>query len=285
MCAGVTVAVGKLVSAGVTSLSYVFFLSLMSVFISVIWIKFKKYPIEFLSKDKLLVFYGHIACSFLAIWTFWEGTRLMNAGVASFSVRIELIFVLIISWIVFRERMTKFDLIGACLIFLGASLMGAKVTSFNEGGLSNSFFSSKGGLLMLASGASFAGAEAFANRLAGSIHSSSLVLWRSLALSGLYAIAMGFSQDVSVPTLVDGLVIALAAFLGPFLARIFFMEALPEIGLAKASLLSQLEPVVTTIVAWGILGELISPLDSVGGGLVLAGCLALNLNLSLKQES
>jgi drug/metabolite transporter (DMT)-like permease len=49
----------------------------------------------------------------------------------------------------------------------------------------------------------------------------------------------------------------------------FFLASLPRIGAARASLLSTIEPVVTVLLAAALLGDRLSPVQLVGGALVL----------------
>lgn len=68
---------------------------------------------------------------------------------------------------------------------------------------------------------------------------------------------------------IAGTVVAVTAFLG----------ALELIGPSRASILSTLEPVVTVVLAYLILGERLGPVQLVGGALVLAACVMLQLRL------
>ncbi len=279
IAAGATVAVGKLVSANLPSLAYVLLLTVFSGLMTWIWMITKKEPLAKVPADVMRSFSGHVLCSFLAIWTFWQGTKLMEAAVASFSVRIELVFVLILSWLFLKERLRPIEMIGAVVIVFGTSLMGLDFGA----GVGISMFhwesmTSNSGVLMLVSGASFAGAEVFAKNLSLKIAPASLVVWRSLALVFCYILAMLITSEAWVlPLTKDLALIALAALLGPVLARIWFMESLRRITLGRASLLAQVEPVVTLGVAWVLLGESGALSDSVGSILILIGCILLHL--------
>ena len=49
--------------------------------------------------------------------------------------------------------------------------------------------------------------------------------------------------------------------------------ALRHISATKASIVSSLEPVVATVIAWAWLGETFGPTQLVGGAVVIAGIL------------
>jgi drug/metabolite transporter (DMT)-like permease len=54
-----------------------------------------------------------------------------------------------------------------------------------------------------------------------------------------------------------------------------FLASLPRIGAARASLLSTLEPVVTVLLAAALLGDRLSPLQLLGGALVLVAVITV----------
>jgi drug/metabolite transporter (DMT)-like permease len=51
---------------------------------------------------------------------------------------------------------------------------------------------------------------------------------------------------------------------------------LRRVGPTTASIVSNAEPVVTVLLAFAVFGELLAPLQLLGGGLVLAGVLVLS---------
>ncbi len=63
--------------------------------------------------------------------------------------------------------------------------------------------------------------------------------------------------------------IAAIALLSTVVAMIAFFGGLKRIGPAAASIASTLEPVVTVILAWLVLGESLAPIQIAGGALVL----------------
>lgn len=278
IAAGATVAVGKLVSQTLPSLMYVFLLTVFSGAMTFLWMRFRNEPLVRIPSGVMKSFIGHVACSFIAIWTFWQGTKLMEAAVASFSVRIELVFVLALSWYYFRERLKSTELIGALGIIVGTSLMGLDFGTHSLEFFQIENLTSNGGLLMLVSGATFAGAEVFAKNLSLRMAPSNLVVWRSSALAMLYFIAMAISSsNWTLPNSGDLVFIGVAALLGPVLARIWFMEALRRTTLGRASLLAQIEPVVTLVFAWFLSGESAAMSDGVGAAFILVGCILLHL--------
>lgn len=58
-------------------------------------------------------------------------------------------------------------------------------------------------------------------------------------------------------------------------AVLFFWMGVKQIGASKASIISTVEPPVTVLLAWFILGERLTPIQLLGGVLILAGVVIL----------
>jgi drug/metabolite transporter (DMT)-like permease len=69
--------------------------------------------------------------------------------------------------------------------------------------------------------------------------------------------------------------VAAIAIVSTVIAIIAFFAGLKRVGPAVASIVSTLEPVVTVALAWIVLGETLSPIQLVGGALVLAAAISL----------
>ncbi|MCI0475076.1 MAG: DMT family transporter [Anaerolineales bacterium] len=71
----------------------------------------------------------------------------------------------------------------------------------------------------------------------------------------------------------------LALVLGPTLGAIWFFTAgLRSVPASNASILATLEPVLASVLAFILLGERLELLQMIGGGMVIGGVIALNLN-------
>ena len=77
-------------------------------------------------------------------------------------------------------------------------------------------------------------------------------------------------REPSFPGAATGWIpLALIALVSTVLAILAFFAGLKRVGPAVASIGSTLEPVVTVVLAWLVLGEAIAPVQLVGGALVL----------------
>jgi drug/metabolite transporter (DMT)-like permease len=80
----------------------------------------RRLKLRMLPRKSWWAFSGHIVASYFAMWAFWEGTKMMNAAVASFLVRTEIIFILLFSVILLGEKLRRGEILAAVIIQAGA---------------------------------------------------------------------------------------------------------------------------------------------------------------------
>jgi drug/metabolite transporter (DMT)-like permease len=86
-----------------------------------------------------------------------------------------------------------------------------------------------------------------------------------------FCILAALDAQFALPKTTNGWAVGLGIALLPTMIAIsFFMAALPRIGGARAALLSTLEPVITVLLAVVLLGDRLSGVQVIGGGLVLS---------------
>lgn len=86
-----------------------------------------------------------------------------------------------------------------------------------------------------------------------------------------YCILAALQHELRLPTTPLGWGVAVGIALFPTMIAIsLFLASLPRIGAARASLLSTVEPVVTVLLAAALLGDRLSPVQLLGGALVLS---------------
>ncbi len=80
-----------------------------------------------------------------------------------------------------------------------------------------------------------------------------------------------FTGQLVVPTSASGWAVVFAIAVVPTMVAIsLFLAALPRIGAARSSLLSTIEPVVTVLLAYVLLGDRFTAVQVVGGALIIA---------------
>jgi drug/metabolite transporter (DMT)-like permease len=73
--------------------------------------------------------------------------------------------------------------------------------------------------------------------------------------------------------------LACMAVISTVVAIALFFAGLRRVGPTTASILATVEPVVTVLLAFAVFGEMLGPVQLVGGGFVVAAVLALNVRL------
>jgi drug/metabolite transporter (DMT)-like permease len=79
--------------------------------------------------------------------------------------------------------------------------------------------------------------------------------------------------------------VALIASVSTVMPIVLFMAGLARVGASTASIASTVEPVFTVILAWIVLGELLGPVQLVGGALVVAAVVLLQLRSRARSTS
>ena len=77
--------------------------------------------------------------------------------------------------------------------------------------------------------------------------------------------------------------IALIASVSTVMPIVLFMAGLARVGASTASIASTVEPVITVVLAWLVLGELLGPVQLVGGALVLSAVVLLQFRGTMPQ--
>ena len=112
-------------------------------------------------------------------------------------------------------------------------------------------------------------------RRASPLHASAIVITGAAAtflIAGLATRSLHLSLTLPGWAGVLGLVL-----FGTLMAILAFLAGLERLGATRASIVSALEPVVTVLSAWALLGESLAARQLLGAGLVLAGALLVQL--------
>lgn len=170
------------------------------------------------------------------------------------------------AWVVYRRRVTAVH--GAALLasFLGVALL--------VGGLR---FATGGGLLFAAAApvvyTAYILVGDYAMRGTPPLQAG-VIVTSSAAVT--FLVATGLRGELRPPATGQGwLLLAAIALVPTMLALTTFLAALPRIGAGRTALLSTWEPVVTVALAVALLGDRFSPLQALGGLLVIASVAAL----------
>jgi drug/metabolite transporter (DMT)-like permease len=113
-----------------------------------------------------------------------------------------------------------------------------------------------------------------------------VILAASVVGASTIAIVVGQGQQLLAPlrSLEPWPILLVAGVLAAGVSSLLFLSAIRTIGGTRTGILMLLEPVVGVALAALLLGEALGPLQAVGGGLVLAGALVLQLRSEAALE-
>lgn len=200
---------------------------------------------------------------------FTVATKLTTAGNAVLLQFTAPIFVILLMWLFFRERPRRLDVIACLCVFGGVVCF--FLDSLGSGRLA-------GDVIAVLSGVCYAGVFMMQRLPGGS------PLWSTILGQALGAV-------VGLPFLVQetqfgGTSLLFGTLLGVFqlgLAYAFLTTGLKYAKPITASLVTGIEPVLNPILVALVVGETLSPLSLVGGGVVFVSVMTYNL-LCLRQE-
>ena len=207
---------------------------------------------------------------------FYHGVLLMGAGLARVMSNLQVVIVLVVSWLVLRERPSGAQLLGVPL-----ALMGVVLISGVLGGAVYGRDPRLGVLVGIVVAASYAGFLLLIRKGRDRHHVAGPILDSSIACA-LTSIVVGLAVGEFQPWPgLESMAILLLMGLGPQLAAgILIAVALPRLPAVTTSLLLLIQPVLAVVLAMLIINERPSPMQLAGVGLVLAGVTLGSLPLS-----
>lgn len=198
---------------------------------------------------------------------YFPALRHLPAAVASFLLYLAPVFVALLSWAFFRERLTRRALVALAVALAGLLLMAS--------GAATGALSVLGVLLALGS------ALTYSLTVLGGRHLTKDLAWSRAALGTCLGALLSYlaftlaTGTLRVPASTPGLLYALGiGVLATGVALSLFYAALPRLGASRTSLVLTLEPVSTLVLAAVFLAE-VPAWTGILGGLLIVGAAAL----------
>ena len=196
------------------------------------------------------------------------GLRLgMPTGLASLVVQVQAFFTILIAWGVMRERPSRVQIIACIVAFAGVATIG----SARLGGAQLTPF-----LLTIAAAACWAAANVV-GKTVGKVDPLAFTIWSSLA-APLPLLAMSFALEdgKTLPALMHptwnlAICIAVLSYAGTLFGFGVWARLLLRYRAAEVAPFALLVPVVGMLGAWLVFGEIVRPIEFLGGLLVMAG--------------
>jgi drug/metabolite transporter (DMT)-like permease len=210
----------------------------------------------------------------LAVWH-WS---ILLTSVANTTLLANLapIFVTAVAWFVFRETPRKLFLAGLAAAIAGTLLLiGA---NFGQSGSA-----SLGDALGVITAMFYAAYQMAVTRLRAHVPTASLMAWSSAIMAALLLPIAWISGEQLLPhTNAGWLKLIGIALFAQVIGQSLIAWAMAHLTATFSSVGLLLQPVMATLFAWILLGEIVGPLQFAGGVLVLAG-IALARQATLRQ--
>jgi len=209
-------------------------------------------------------------------WLQATGLVTSQASTTSWLVSISPIFIALLGWIFLREKLSWLILVGIGLASLGVALVVSRgdLASLFSGG-----FGTPGDVLVLISAPNWAVFSVLSRRPLQKFPALFVlfyvILFGWLMVNPTFIAVRGWTQFGQL----TGSGWLAVIFLGIFstaLAYIFWYDGLQAVPASQAGAFLYLEPLVTLLVAALVLGEAITAMGLLGGGLILGGVWLVN---------
>ena len=207
-----------------------------------------------------------------------NGLRTSEAGTTAWIVSTTPVFMALLGWLILKEGLGWAKTFGILIAFIGVLVV---ISKGNIGSVSIGRFGAPGDILILISAVNWAVFSALSRRGLKS-YPASLMMFYVMSFGWLFTSLLfiptnGFAEIGNLTS--NGWMGV--AFLGIFcsgLAYIAWYDALKALTTAQTGVFLYLEPLVTVVVAFFVLGEAITPALLVGGAVILFGVWLVNKN-------
>ncbi len=229
-------------------------------------------------KDYLIIIITAIASSVIAPLSFLYGLRLITAVDASLLINTQVLFIILMSYIIFKDVLRNKDFIGILLIVIGAIFLTTK-GEFGELFVDQNIL----GSLLIISASFFWSLDTVLSKFLSNKRDLILISGLKSSIGGiiLFIILLIFSIEVIVPSnLLPHLLFT--AFFSVGMAFIFIYLALREIGSSKVGAIFPLAALFGAFSAFIILNEPFTIFEIVFGTLMIIGVYILYWNPSEK---
>lgn len=203
------------------------------------------------------------------------GLKYVSSTIASVIVATIPLFTPIVAWYIYKERLSRTNLLGLVITFIGVSLV-VFDTSFNFTasplGVSLEFFAVLGAI----------GYASVLNGISHRYNTFTIITYQNL-IGAIYFLPLWLSLELKdfcqVPFHAEAFmaIVKLSIFASTF-AFILFTYSVRNLGLNKSNIFINIIPVFVAIFAYFILGDQLNVLQMIGIAIVISGLFLVQLN-------
>ncbi len=207
---------------------------------------------------------------------FW-GFRTVDAAVTGILFNTFPLWVALFAALFLSEKLTK-----PVAAALGLGVFGTALTT----GLGFTSVDFLAVLLILAAAFGYATYVVAARKAAAHLPSEAVAAHVFLGAAAAFAVSAAVFGGLPLAVRLDSVGYAVAlAVVATLLPILLFLKGLKIIGASRAGVIGTLEPLMTVVLAWAVLGSALGPLQAVGGALVLAASLLVHRSGLREREA
>jgi len=206
--------------------------------------------------------------SIIAIAGFWLGLSYLPAAQVSFIGRLQVVFVVIFGVMLLKEKFNLIEILAGLVAFGGTMVLHFSIPAHLTAGF----------WILLVSSLTFGCVEIIAKMTVEHCEPYQFNTIRNLIVGIVLILWAVVKGNVVLDLGSVWIGITVMAFLGPVCGRVFYLYALRHADVTKISLVGQIQPVFVVIMAILFLGEFPGSRELTGGGLILAGSIAVILS-------
>jgi len=196
-----------------------------------------------------------------ANYFFFSAIKIGDPTVVSFFSRSETIFSLLWGVLLLKERLTRWQWLGAAIAVIGAGLMtyhGSNIIFLVLiMALVGNFFNSLTSLI--------------AKKNVKNVPPNVLGVARTIGLTVIMSALALATGELTVPSTTTLLWMVGGSFFGPFFSFVLYYNGLKWIDMSQASIIRATQPLFVAGYSLALFGSLISPLQFIGGMIILVG--------------
>jgi drug/metabolite transporter (DMT)-like permease len=208
------------------------------------------------------------------LWIQITGLKYTSASNTGWIVGVTPVFMAILGFILFKEKITAFSVLGIIIAFAGLGLLMSKGFMLTIG-----FMSHKGDLLVLASAFTWSLYSVMNKKISVSYSPFLTILFLFLMMTVLIIPFTLNKETINAVFNLSTRGWLAILFLGIFcsgIAYVLWAQALMELEAVKVGVFLYFEPFVTVFAAWLLLAEIISYITIISGIIITLGVVLVN---------
>lgn len=242
----------------------------------IVWMKHAKRSFKLSYQDIGLMLFIGVVTGYGSMWLNFAGLTYISAGLERVILFLYPTIVILLNAAIHKHKITKHEVLALVLSYVGVFLVVGHDLSMPT----SSAHTILGASLVLGSAITYACYLVLSGRIIPRIGASLFTAYTMIVISVASAVHFILTEDITtamhLPNEVYGISLMIA-LIATVLPSILLNMGIHRLGSNKVSLVSAIGPVSTIFLAWIVLGEPVTLLQTFGTALVLLGVVTISL--------